>query len=311
MYRVSANWTTLANRATNAPYTVFDGVTNRGTVRLNQELAPNDRVDAGGNWEDLGGTWTITGNTLVVKLTNDANEYVIADGVRIERVGSPLLAAGDPLTGTNAGPLTSPQLQPIVAEAIARLGQLGFDTQQLSTVVFSIADLPGAILGLATPQAVSIDVNAASHGWFVDTTPHDDREFADGASAPSTMDLLSVVMHELGHTAGLADLYDHADDLISGLLQAGTRRDVSSEHAGSEHTSSQQVPAVPVVAHTVDLFAARDATDTDVSRSAALQQSVSRLSTEPVREIPVSVYMTRRSRVRAVGLCSSWRVLVS
>jgi hypothetical protein len=40
------------------------------------------------------------------------------------------------------------------------------------------------------------------------------------------MDLLTVVMHELGHTAGLADLYDveAEDDLMYGWLEAGERR---------------------------------------------------------------------------------------
>ena len=40
------------------------------------------------------------------------------------------------------------------------------------------------------------------------------------------MDLLTVVMHELGHTAGLADLYDveAEDDLMYAWLQPGVRR---------------------------------------------------------------------------------------
>jgi len=40
------------------------------------------------------------------------------------------------------------------------------------------------------------------------------------------MDLLSVVMHELGHTAGLEDIYDieSEDDLMYAWLEAGERR---------------------------------------------------------------------------------------
>jgi hypothetical protein len=85
-YRVSASWTIHANRATDAPFTVLDGSTPLGTVRVNQELAPNDFSDAGTTWENLG-VFTISGNTLVVRLSDNANEYVIADAIRIERVG--------------------------------------------------------------------------------------------------------------------------------------------------------------------------------------------------------------------------------
>jgi hypothetical protein len=40
------------------------------------------------------------------------------------------------------------------------------------------------------------------------------------------MDLLTVVMHELGHTVGLEDLYDAEaeDDLMYAWLEAGERR---------------------------------------------------------------------------------------
>jgi len=58
-------------------------------VLVNQELVPGSLaggfVDAGVGWTVLG-TFTITGSTLTVTLTNAANEYVIADAIRIERV---------------------------------------------------------------------------------------------------------------------------------------------------------------------------------------------------------------------------------
>ena len=80
-----ATWTAATNRATNAPFTVLDGSTTLGTVQRNQELAPNDFGAGGAMWEDLG-TFTIVGNTIVVRLTNAANELVVADAIRIERV---------------------------------------------------------------------------------------------------------------------------------------------------------------------------------------------------------------------------------
>ena len=86
LYRVSATWTPDPNRASNAPYTILDGSTPLATVRVNQELAPNHFTANGVTWFNLGGTYNITGDTLVVRLTNDADEYVIADAVRVERL---------------------------------------------------------------------------------------------------------------------------------------------------------------------------------------------------------------------------------
>jgi hypothetical protein len=58
-----------------------------GSTLINQQLAPNDRTDQGSDWEDLK-TVTITGSTLIVELNNAGSEqYVIADAIRIERIG--------------------------------------------------------------------------------------------------------------------------------------------------------------------------------------------------------------------------------
>jgi hypothetical protein len=118
---------------------------------------------------------------------------------------------------------------PIVDAATDRLVGAGFAADLFSSVQVSIADLPGATLGLATADTIVIDVNAAGYGWFIDATPLDDSEFRLPPSAfrlPHSVDLLTVVMHELAHTAGLEDLYDveAQDDLMYAWLEAGERR---------------------------------------------------------------------------------------
>jgi len=65
----------------------------------------------------------------------------------------------------------------------------------------TIADLPGSQLGLATADSITLDVNAAGYGWYAAAAPQTDD---DGAVR---MDLLTAVLHELGHVAGLADEY--------------------------------------------------------------------------------------------------------
>ncbi len=88
LYRVSATWSAQANRATNAPYTITDtgNPSKAVTVLVNQESAPGDLSEAGVKWKDLAQTFEVTGSTLTVTLGNNANEYVIADAVRIQRV---------------------------------------------------------------------------------------------------------------------------------------------------------------------------------------------------------------------------------
>jgi hypothetical protein len=145
---------------------------------------------------------------------------------------NPLLAAGGPVTGGKAAPLTGAQLQPIVATAIDRWAAAGLDPIHLDVLRHStvtVADLGGSYLGLADTgaRAIRIDDDAAGRGWFVDPTPRDDSEFAKpGKGVRERMDLLSVVTHELGHLVGLDDDRDpgHAADVMGDTLAAGTRR---------------------------------------------------------------------------------------
>ena len=81
---------------------------------------------------------------------------------------------------------------------------------------------------------VNIDADGAGYGWFVDSTPGEDSESkapakltADaGGAAAGKIDLLTVVMHELGHQIGLTDEYatSERDDLMYGYANVGQRR---------------------------------------------------------------------------------------
>ena len=141
----------------------------------------------------------------------------------------------DPSTAPPASPdlLANEQLTPIVLEAQQRFASLG--NAQLSAAIADVevltADLPGLMLGQAAGKTIFIDRDAAGYGWFVDPTPELDEEFLiddalgsavaweDGAAA-GRADLLTAVMHEMGHILG----YDHAtDDLMQALLPLGRR----------------------------------------------------------------------------------------
>ena len=100
-------------------------------------------------------------------------------------------------------------------------------------ITLEIVDLPADQLGRAVGISwVQIDVDAAGFGWFSDTTPWDDVEFTrhpaaagwaalPGSEARERVDLLTVVLHELGHLLG----YDHQNQgFMDDALPLGTRR---------------------------------------------------------------------------------------
>ncbi len=87
-YQVLATWGAHENRATNAPYSIYDGTDLQATYRFNQQYAPDDDTFDGEDWESLG-VYNISSGTLVVELSDDANGYVIADAIRLVEVVPP------------------------------------------------------------------------------------------------------------------------------------------------------------------------------------------------------------------------------
>ena len=102
------------------------------------------------------------------------------------------------------------------------------DLAQLAGVSFAIADLSGSRLARTDMSGggplITIDADAAGAGWFVDSTPWEHSEFESaGGPAAAWLDLLTVLVHELGHLLGIGHVAD-PDDLMSATLPAGTRR---------------------------------------------------------------------------------------
>ncbi|HEY5720975.1 MAG TPA: tandem-95 repeat protein [Allosphingosinicella sp.] len=134
--------------------------------------------------------------------------------------------------------LTEAALESMVEAAIQRWIDAGASAEQVAAmraVDFSVVDMAGIYLGASTNGVVQIDSDGAGLGWFVDSTPGDDGEFSGsgtrlvaeaGGPAAGRLDLLTVVMHELGHQIGLGDHYDrnNTDDLMYGYANAGERR---------------------------------------------------------------------------------------
>ena len=118
-------------------------------------------------------------------------------------------------------------LSATVVEATARWQASGLLSERqlaaLATVETTIADLSGAQLGLASPGAgrIWIDRDGAGRGWHTPGQP------SSLIPQPSSFDLLTAVMHELGHIAG----YDHEDEIAGDLMKATLRAGESSTDA--------------------------------------------------------------------------------
>ncbi|MGL4291515.1 MAG: hypothetical protein ACRCVA_34510, partial [Phreatobacter sp.] len=175
--------------------------------------------------------------------------------------------------------LTQAQLNSVVDAAIAQWAAAGATASQLAALratTFSVADLAGTTVGEETaPAHITIDIDAAGHGWFVDPTPWDNFEFRHLQNAAGTdlltdpsnaaaghLDLLTTVAHEMGHVIGLPDTTEAGTahglmyiDLADGERRLPSAADVALAKAAqpealvaAPHSPSVAAPQSPSVA---------------------------------------------------------------
>ena len=96
-------------------------------------------------------------------------------------------------------------------------------------------------MGLTEGNRIQFDANGAGWGWYIDPNPTDSSEFsataspnefvaAPDSSAAGKLDLLTVLIHELGHVLGLGHA-DNVHDEMATTVTPGLRRlpEVSAE----------------------------------------------------------------------------------
>jgi hypothetical protein len=169
-------------------------------------------------------------------------EQLLAGGNLVVHTEPQALHVEGAMVGAQAASkvVTQGSLGPVFEEAVLRWANYGIGSENISKlqdVEFRIADLAGSTIGLALGNTIWLDIDAAGCGWFIDSTPWDDAEFSRRntgselvakrtSEAYGHIDLLTVVMHEMGHTLGFEDLTSEAEskDLMYEMLQSGVRR---------------------------------------------------------------------------------------
>jgi hypothetical protein len=166
--------------------------------------------------------------------------------------------------------LTEEVLAPILEEALRLWTASGIAADavaRLANLSVQVADLRDGELGEANGFTITLDDNAAGYGWFVDPTPADSSEYsvaadnsrsAADADSPAfgRMDLLTVLLHEMGHVLG----FDHdcglpvmADQLASGERALLDRTSVVAGSGGSVPGALQENPAGTLAAEVGDV----------------------------------------------------------
>jgi hypothetical protein len=210
---------TETNTSTTVTVTVTLSLAAESTITV-QYATANGTAVAGSDYTATSGTLTFsagqTSKTIVITIlgnkTRESTESfkvnlsntvgaAIGNGtgtVTIYDDDGALTAASAPSGSASAPLLTQSALDPVVESAKAAWLSADPDAN-LSGVTVSIGDLPELQLGFTEGLAITIDATAAGWGW-------------------GSVDLYSVVLHELGHALGL----DHEEDgVMAAELAAG------------------------------------------------------------------------------------------
>ncbi len=264
------------------------GGSNSTYIQANNTLAGASKfIDEGGNTSQVGiGTCgTFPSRPAGSDDTARNPLFFLSGGVETVKVNPTTDVETVPVSTANAGAApvqksvatftTSPvspaslkqaELDSVVATAIARWEATGLATEQLAVLRklhFEVTTLSNLRLGEADGNHIRVDRNAGGNGWFIGTDDEvfvgdTTRRYTDPVSAPAgRIDLLTAIMHEMGHALGLNDSYleRDRDSLMYGYLTKGERRLPAKDQAkgatpptvGKMHflSASVTIPTLP------------------------------------------------------------------
>ncbi len=191
-YEVLATWSAYNNRATNAPYTIFDGTVAQGTVRVNQQANPSGTQAFGVSWQVLG-IFSIASGTATVTLSDNANATVSADAVWI--VPAPPVPTVTGISPTT-GPTTGGTTVTIAGTNLAGATMVKFGAVS-ATIVSDTANQ--IVARCPVESAATVDVTVSNLGGASATSSAD--KFTYVAPPQSILTVTGVAQNETTPTA--------------------------------------------------------------------------------------------------------------
>jgi streptogramin lyase len=161
--------------------------------------------------------------------------------------GLPMELANGHVPFGQLAPIAVPDVQSLLPAALAAWQRAGLNAagvKLLEQATVQVVSLPNGFLALTAGSQIRIDATAQGQGWFVDATPAANEEFqlpgalpalaaSPGGPAADRIDLLTVLIHEMGHMLGIGEtdevlLPGHVtnEDLSPGVRELPVAADV-------------------------------------------------------------------------------------
>ncbi|MDZ4709100.1 MAG: Ig-like domain-containing protein [Saprospiraceae bacterium] len=203
-----------------------------GVIRITENAAP--------------GAINVTQSSSATVSTGNSNATVTLTGAPLfgqPTCTMPLLFARGGIDKkiiiTKEMPLNQKALDSRVGIAIQLWETTGITKEQiaiLNNLEFKVDDLRTLHLGETDGQNILLDKNANENGWYIGQDD-DSKLFnrlisvtrsytTEETEAAGRVDLLTTILHEMGHSLGLTDTYDlkDRDNIMYGYLSNGERR---------------------------------------------------------------------------------------